>query len=140
MFTSPSLDLANVNENLPLLTQSLFSLGLSRKMKAKPVAKAAHRANKPRESLTKAEIGVKLPKAFARRKRGKTSDSIVLKTYLGKRESKREISWRRVVSLFVCLNMHLLQLIYKSLNHLNYPALSIFSPYRILSSKSTHSF
>lgn len=51
-------------------------------MKLKPVASAAHRASKPRLSRISDEMGVRLPKALQRKKRGKTSLSIVRKTYL----------------------------------------------------------
>ncbi len=65
-----------------MLTKNRLDLGLtSKKMREKAAASPTQRITRPRMSLTKAETGVRFPKALARRKRGKASCSIARKQY-----------------------------------------------------------
>ena len=59
------------------LTKKRLDLGCtSRKMSEKPTARPIQRMTRPAMRRTRAETGVRLPNAFARRKRGKASCSI----------------------------------------------------------------
>ena len=74
--------MSSVDDANEILTKNLFDLGCtSRNTRANAAASPIQRIMRPRIRRTSADIGVKFPKAFERRKRGNASCSIARKQY-----------------------------------------------------------